>query len=354
MSPAPTPSRADPVDIVLRLALLAVLAFACFRLIQPVFGLLLWAILLAVLQWPLHVRLRQSGIGNGWSATLIGLAGAVLLIGPAIIVSLSVSESIGQLLDLQNRDALSLPSPPASLASLPVVGTRLAGAWELAATDFPAFLKMHGPQLKAIAQWLSAKAGGLVTGLLFFIGAVGLGAALLAFGDTLTARARRLAARVTNSQERGHRLVDLSVATVRGVLQGVVGVALIQAALLGVGFFVAGIPFPGMLVLICLLLGILQIPGLVVALPAIAWAWGNLDSQTATIFTIWTLVAGLSDNVLKPLLLGRGLDVPMPVIFLGVIGGIIADGLLGLFVGPVILAVGYVLTQEWLDHPVDA
>jgi predicted PurR-regulated permease PerM len=346
------PAQPDSIDVFLRLALLAILAFACFRLLQPVFGLLLWAVLLAVLQWPAHVRLRKSRLGNAGSATVIGLAGGLLLIVPAVIVIVSVSESIGKLLDLREAQALALPPPPAALSAIPVLGRRLAAAWEAASTDLPAYLEAHGAQAKAIVQWLSDKAGSLLTGLLFFVGAVALGAVLLAFGDALAGQARRLAARIANGSARGGQLLDLSVATVRGVLQGVVGVALIQAALLGVGFFLAGIPFPGVLVLLAVLLGILQIPGIVVALPAIAWAWGHLDSRTATLFTVWTLVAGLSDNVLKPLLLGRGLDVPMPVIFLGVIGGMIADGLLGLFIGPVILAVGYRLAQEWLDRPV--
>lgn len=347
-------SQSQVVDIFLRLALLALLLFACVRLLQPVFSLLVWAVLLAVLEWPVHDRLRRSGISNGWSATLIGLAGAILMIVPSVIVIVSVSESIGQVLEMQRADALHVPPPPAALRGIPILGPRLADAWGLAATDLPAFLKAHGPQVKAIAQRLSAAAGGLATALLFFIGAVGLAAVLLAFGDTLIGRAQRLAVRAANGRERGQHLLDLSVKTIRGVLQGVVGVALIQAALLGAGFFLAGIPFPGVLVLLCILLGILQVPGLVVALPTIAWAWANLETRTATIFTVWTLLAGLSDNVLKPLLLGRGLEVPMPVIFLGVIGGMIADGLLGLFIGPVLLAVGYVLLQEWLDRPDEA
>ena len=150
------------------------------------------------------------------------------------------------------------------------------------------------------------------------------------------------------AEERGARLVTLTVATIRGVAVGVVGVAVIQSLLLGVGFFAIGLPAAGLLTLAALLLGIVQVPAALLTLPVIVYVLATEATTPAIIFLVWTLVAGLSDNVLKPLMLGRGLEVPMPVILIGVIGGMIADGLLGLFVGPVLLAVGYVLLIEWL------
>ena len=153
----------------------------------------------------------------------------------------------------------------------------------------------------------------------------------------------RLLERVTGSRARGAQLVTLTAATIRGVALGVVGVAVIQSLLLGVGFFAIGLPAAGLLTLATLLLGIVQVPATLLTLPVIGYVFATEATTPAIIFTVWTLVAGLSDNVLKPLMLGRGLEVPMPVILIGVIGGMLVDGLLGLFVGPVLLAVGYVL-----------
>jgi predicted PurR-regulated permease PerM len=172
---------------------------------------------------------------------------------------------------------------------------------------------------------------------------------MLAWGDDSASLVDRIFIRVTGDEAKGKRLVKLSAATVRGVLQGVVGVAFIQATLRGIGFFAAGIPFAGVLSLVALFMSIIQLPPPLLALPTIFWAWNNLDSTTAGIFTAWILLASFSDNVLKPLMLGRGMEVPMPVILIGVIGGMLADGLVGLFIGPVLLAVGYVLFLDWLN-----
>ncbi|MBN9445564.1 MAG: AI-2E family transporter, partial [Bosea sp.] len=161
---------------------------------------------------------------------------------------------------------------------------------------------------------------------------------------------RRVLLRVTGSQERTERLANLTAATIRGVGLGVVGVALVQSFLLGLGFFAIGLQAAGPLTLVALLLGIIQIPLILLTLPVVAYVFFTEPTQPAVIFLIWNIVAGLSDNVLRPLLLGRGLEVPMPIILFGVIGGMIAEGLLGLFVGPVLLAVSYVLLLEWLEQ----
>jgi len=166
--------------------------------------------------------------------------------------------------------------------------------------------------------------------------------------------AQRLLECLTGSHVSGARLVALTAAAIRGVALGVVGVAVIQALLIGVAFFAIGLPAAGILTLAALLLGIVQVPAALLTLPVIGYVLATEATTPAILFLVWTLVAGLSDNILKPLMLGRGLDAPMPVILIGVIGGMLADGVLGLFVGPVLLAVGYVLLIEWLrQHPAE-
>ncbi|TIT77144.1 MAG: AI-2E family transporter, partial [Mesorhizobium sp.] len=185
---------------------------------------------------------------------------------------------------------------------------------------------------------LMSFAGGLAVGELSFVLSFAIAAVLIAYGTSAAEFASRLLERVTGSTARGAMLVTLTAATIRGVAVGVVGVATIQALLLGVGFFAIGLPAAGLLALL-------------LTLPVMAYVFATEATTSAIIFAVWTLFAGLSDNILKPLMLGRGLEAPMPVILIGVIGGMLVDGLLGLFVGPVVLAVGYVLLNEWLRQP---
>jgi predicted PurR-regulated permease PerM len=339
------------IDVALRLGLIAGLIFICVRIVAPFAGILTWAILLAVMLEPLHRWLGGKGLSASRSATLIGVGGVLLLALPEALVGGSILMAASDAAKVETATEIHVPPPPPGLAGVPVVGNRALALWAQAATDLPGLLEKHAPTVKSAIRWFIKQAGAIATSLLLFLGAVAIAAVLLAFKAGLAERARAIFARATGDMARGERLLHLSVSTIRSVLQGVVGVAFVQAVLLGIGFFAAGVPFAGVLVLVALLFGILQIPGIIVALPAIAWAWAHLDSTLATIFTIWTLAAGLSDNILKPLMLGRGAEVPMPVILVGVIGGMLADGLVGLFIGPVVLAVGYALFNDWLSQP---
>jgi predicted PurR-regulated permease PerM len=341
--------RVGVVDIALRLALVAGLGFACLRIALPFLPILSWAVLLAIMLWPLHQKLRaRPGFTNARSASLIGVLGVALLLVPAVAVAVEIGISIIELAKGVMSGTVRLPSPPPGLAEGGPFANQIHAVWEAARANLSAFAQAHVEQFKALGQTLANTAGDTAIGLLVFVVAIGISAVILAWGAESAALMDRIFVRVTGDEAKGKRLVRLSAATVRGVLQGVVGVALIQATLMGIGFFVAGVPFAGVLSLVALLMSIIQLPPPLLALPTIAWAWGHLDPTKATLFTIWILLASFSDNVLKPLLLGRGMEVPMPVILIGVIGGMLADGLVGLFVGPVLLAVGYVLFLDWL------
>lgn len=347
------PRPQSVIDIALRLALIAALILVCVRIIAPFAGILTWSVLLAVMLEPLHRWLSAKGLSANRAATLIGVGGVLLLAVPETLVGGSILMAASDAASVETAGELKVPPPPPGLGDLPVVGKQAATLWSQAQSDLPGLLEKHAPTVKSAIRWFVKQAGDIATSLLMFLVAVGIAAVLLAFKVGLAERARAIFVRAVGDTARGERLLRLSVSTIRSVLQGVVGVAFIQAVLLGVGFFAGGVPFAGVLALVALLFGILQIPGIVVALPAIFWAWSNLDGTSATVFTVWTLAAGLSDNILKPLMLGRGAEVPMPVIFVGVIGGMLADGLVGLFVGPVLLAVGYVLFNDWLSQPLE-
>jgi predicted PurR-regulated permease PerM len=342
------PLRSSVLDVALQIGLAGFLIYACSRYVSPFSDLLIWSAILAVMLYPLHLRLAVR-LGNRWSALLIGLVGvAVMLVAMATVVASLVSSLYSLVVGLHDQ-SLTVPPPP-WLVKLPLVGQKLTEAWVLVATNMPAAVAKYGGALSEPAARLVSSAGGLAAGQLSFVLSFGIAAVIVAYGRGATDFAGRLLGRFTGSEEQGDHLVTLTASTIRGVAVGVVGVAVIQSLLLAVGFFAIGLPAAGLWTVVVLLLCIVQVPAVLVTLPIIAYVLATEATQPAIIFLVWTLVAGLSDNILKPLMLGRGMEVPMPVILIGVIGGMIADGLLGLFVGPVVLAVGYVLLIEWMRH----
>jgi predicted PurR-regulated permease PerM len=345
---APPPSRSLTLPA-LQIALVALLVYACSRVVLPFMGVLLWSVILAVMLYPLQLRLKGR-LGNRGAAVLIGVVGVAAVLGPTILVTTSLASSAAALVSGLRDHSLVLPSPPARLAELPIVGERLLEAWTGAAANFPAALAKYGPTLRAPMAWLVTFAGKLAAAELQFVLSFVIAAVLIAYGRGASEFGRRLLATVTNSHAHGVRLVALTAATIRGVALGVVGVALIQAVLLGAGFFAIGLPAAGLVTIAALLLGVVQVPATILTIPAIIFVFATEATLPAIIFAVWSVIAGLSDNILKPFMLGRGLEVPMPVILIGVIGGMIADGLLGLFVGPVLLAVAYVLFLEWMQR----
>ncbi|MBY5633478.1 AI-2E family transporter [Rhizobium leguminosarum] len=345
----PASSRQSIIHAAVQLGLVALLVYVCARIMLPFLGILLWSVILAVMLNPLHLRLSDR-IGNRWSAFLIGMVGVAVVLVPMFVVVTSLGSSIYWLVSGLQNHSLTIPPPPTWLADLPVIGAKLSEGWSLTVANLPLALSQYGQMLSKPAAWLASFAGGLATGGLSFVLSIAIAAVLVAYAKGAAAFALRLLELITNSKARGARLIHLTAATIRGVAVGVVGVAVIQSMLVGLGFFAIGLPAAGALTLVTFLLAVVQIPPLLLTLPVMAYVFATEATTPAIIFAIWSLVAGLSDNLLKPLMLGRGSDVPMPVILVGVIGGMIADGLLGIFVGPVLLAVGFVLLMEWLHQ----
>lgn len=354
MATAPRGSKSvkDWIDLLIPLFLVGLLIALCVQLLLPFVGLLLWTIILAICFNPLQEKLLTKGWRPGRAAMLLGGVIVAVILVPTVIAAMNAASGIPTLVSsIQNGTAHVRPPPPA-LEGLPVAGPKLHAAWAQAANDFPAFVQEYGQQVKELSRWLLQQAGGILMAVLGLVLAVILAAVALAYAKGLRAFFAAVFARITGSEQQGQHLMEIISATIKSVANGVIGVAFVQALLVGIGFFVAGVPGAGLLSLAAFFLGIVQFPVLIVTLPAIAWAFSALDTTTAVIFTIWSLIAGVSDAVLKPLLIGHGLEVPMPVILLGVIGGVMAFGLVGLFIGAVILAVGYVLFYEWLGKPV--
>ena len=273
---------------------------------------------------------------------------AILLV-PIYLLSASIVTSVEQALVIAKSGSFHISPPSDSVASWPVVGKRLHAFWLQASTDLTSLAQQYAPQIKQSSLTLLGKAAGVGVSLLLFIAALIIAGIFMAYGEGGTRSAVRIAERVFG-KGRGEQITALCTATIRAVGQGVVGIAFIQMLLIGVGFVLIGVPGAGLLALVVLVFGILQLPATLITVPVIAYVFATQGASVATIiFGIYVFVAGLLDNVLKPLLLGRGVAVPMPVVLIGALGGMVTGGLLGLFIGPVILAVGYQLFWQWVD-----
>jgi predicted PurR-regulated permease PerM len=340
------------VNVALPLFLLALLIALCVQLLLPFVGLLVWTIILAICFKPLHDRLMvKRGLSSRWAAIIIGTGLSALVLVPTAIAAFSAASSIPEVVATVQSGDREVPPPPARLKELPVVGERANAAWLQASTDMPAFAKAHKAQIAGFTKTLLGIAAGLFVAVLALVLAIVFAAICLAYSVPLRAYIARIFSRITGNPQSGEHYMDIIAATVKSVANGVIGVAFVQALLVGIGFFAIGMPGAGLASLLAMALGVVQIPVIIVVLPAILYAFAAKTTTVAIIFTVWSIIGGLSDAVLKPLMIGHGLEVPMPIILLGVIGGVMAFGLVGLFIGAVVLAVGYVLFSDWVGAP---
>jgi predicted PurR-regulated permease PerM len=338
------------LDVLIRGGLILALVLLCYRVFAPFVVLMVWALILAVTLYPLHQWLAaRIGGRTGWAATLIALLGVALIVVPTAVLLGSVGDSVHRLVDEVQHNTLQIPPPKPGVAAWPVVGPKIHAAWQLAHDDLPALVKSLQPKLGELAKAALGMVASIGGGILGFVAAFIVAGIIMAFGEAGDRAGHAIFARIVGV-ERGDEFTTLSVATIRAVAQGVIGIAFIQAILVGVVLLLAGVPLAGVLAVVVLVLGIAQVPALIVTLPAIAYIWmsGAYDTGAATVNSVLLFVAGMADNVLKPLMLGRGVDAPMPVILLGALGGMAAAGIVGLFVGAVLLALGYQIFMGWV------
>jgi predicted PurR-regulated permease PerM len=241
---------------------------------------------------------------------------------------------------------LPVPLPAETVKGWPLIGEHVYRLWTLAATNMKAALVEMAPHLRPIGAKLVGIAQGLGVGLLQFVASIVVAGFLFSPGPRLLDALRLVLRQVLS--DRGEETMQLAGATIRNVSRGVIGIALLQSLLAGAGFLAAGLPAAGFLAFLALLLGIIQIGPGVLLIPIAAWSWTAMETMNALIFTIYMVSVGLMDNVLRPILMARGLSTPMPVIMLGVIGGTIAYGIVGLFLGPIVLSVAWALIGAWV------
>ena len=340
-------SGEDLIQLAIRLGLLAFLIYWTFVLIRPFVPILAWSIVLAVALYPVFNLLsRLLGGRPRLAAAILTVINLGIVIGPATWLGLSAVEGVKDFAANLSAGNLVVPSPPDGVKKWPLIGPQLFELWNQASNNIRAALREVAPHLKPLAGTMLGLAGNAGVGTLKFLLSVALAGFLFPYGSQLVAAGRGFLSRIV--PEQSEHFLELAGTTIRAVSQGVIGVAIIQSLLAGIGLKLAGIPGAGLLAFMVMILAIVQIGAAIVLFPVIIWVWIDRDFTTALLLTVFLGIVGILDNILKPLLMARGLTTPTIVILVGVIGGTLAHGIVGLFIGPIILSVAWELTVAWI------
>ena len=338
------------LDVLVRAGLIAVLAALCYVVFAPFLTLMVWALILAVTLYPLHRALaRRIGGRQGLAATIVVIAGVLLVIIPTALLMNSFGSSIHDFVSAVQHNTLQIPAPREGIRDWPIVGKRVYDSWSKAHTDLPGLVQSMQPKIGELARTALSIVANIGLAVLQFLASFIVAGIVMAYGEAGARGSRAIFERIIGGG-RGESFARLSTATIRAVAQGVIGIAFVQALLVGLALLVAHVPWAGVLAAVTLVLSVAQVPALIVILPAIGYIWssGNYGNGAAVAHTVILLLAGMADNVLKPLMLGRGVDAPMPVVLLGALGGMATGGILGMFVGATLLALGYQIFMSWV------
>jgi predicted PurR-regulated permease PerM len=341
----------DLARIVLQLLALGLLIAASLWIVRPFVIATVWAATVVIATWPILLR-AQSWLGGRRSlaVTLMTVLLLLILVVPLYFAVSAIVENIGEITNWSKSVAtLSLSEPPKWVASVPVVGSRIATRWkELAAAGPEHVSEYLSPLAKRLALWLLQQVGNLGLLLIQFLLTVIIAAILYANGEKAAQGVGAFLHKLIGEQ--GAKAVHLAVQAVRSVAYGIVVTAILQAALAGVGLALVGVPFAMLLTALIFILAIAQIGAWPVLIGAVVWTYSRDGALWGTGFLLWSIFCGTFDNILRPVLIKRGADLPLLLIFAGVIGGLIAFGVIGLFIGPVVLAVAYTLLADWVTE----
>jgi predicted PurR-regulated permease PerM len=340
-------SKNRNIDLSIRILLIVGLFAWCGMIALPFLTPVLWGIILAITLHPLYSRLLKLMRGKkGLSSAITTALMLVILILPAVWLISSVVTSAGQFITSLDGHTLAIPPPQPSIADWPVIGKPVYGAWLLVTTNIEAAITQYSDEIIMVGESFLGAFGTVASSFVMLVLSIVISGVLLASSEDSEKWSAVLASKIAG--ERGGDFIDLIVLTIRNVARGILGVALLQFILAGAVLIAAKVPFAGLWALFVLLLAIVQLPAGLVGIPVMVYLYATREPLPATIWSGLLVVVTLSDNVLRPWLMGRGAPVPMLVIFLGAIGGMIVSGFIGLFTGAVILSLGYRLATIWL------
>jgi predicted PurR-regulated permease PerM len=352
------PSRSDQItanwiEPTLRLSVLGLLLYFSFTLIHPFLTIGIWSIVITVALYPLFEWMAALlGGRRRLAAALLTLLSFLTVIGPVTWLALGLVDSLRILSERLDLSTIALPPPAQSVKGWPLIGESIYQFWDLASTNLKAALVKIAPQLKPIGGSLLQIATDAGTGAIKFFIAIIVAGFLYPPAPSLVEAIKKFVRKLAS--ERGDSLVRLCGATIRSVSRGVIGISALQAILAGLGLMVAEIPGASLITSAVLILGIIQVGPSIVLIPLVIWSWTVMETTTALLFTAYMIPVNLLDNILRPLFMGRGLNTPILVILVGVIGGTISYGITGLFLGPIVLAVIWELVVVWTRDNEDA
>jgi len=336
------------VEIAIRLGSIGLLVGWCLLIIAPFLGIVVWALIITIAVDDGFEKVCDWLGGRRILAAVLYVGLALLLIfGPTILLSETLVSAAQEYAHTLKGGKLVVPPPNEAIRDLPVIGTWVYDGWLRASQNVGETLTRFSPQLRTVSKWLLATASSVGLGILQLIASILIAGLMLVRSKLRREAIQRFAIRMAGPV-RGPELASLATATVRSVVQGILGVAALQAILAGTGFVIAGIPGAGLWALLVLVSAIVQLPVILAMAIPIVIGFSTLSGLAAAGLLVWCMAIGLIDNILKPILFGRGVAVPMLVIFMGALGGMLMMGIVGLFLGSVVLAVGFELFKAWL------
>ncbi len=347
----PTPyMRRDLTRTVLAVLLMAILIGASFWILRPFLLAIIWAAMIVVATWPMMLKLQQALRSRALAVTIMSGAMVLVFVVPLVLAIQTLVDNTDTIAAwVRTLASAAIPPPPEWLSRIPLVGAKIAEGWtSIAAMGKEGLVARLAPHAATAVQWLAGALGGVGILAFQFLLTVIIAVVLYTQGEAARSGLIRFGRRLAG--DRGEGVVVLAGQAIRAVALGVVVTALAQTVLAGLGLAVAGVPFAGLLTGAILLLCIAQIGPILVLAPAVIWLFWNDQTAWGTALLVWTVGVGTMDNILRPFLIRKGADLPMLLIFAGVIGGLIAFGIVGLFVGPVVLAVTYTLLKEWMGE----
>jgi predicted PurR-regulated permease PerM len=337
---------ASNLDQLIRIALITALAYWSFLLILPFFGILAWSVILAVALYPVYKWFCTRLGSPVLAATLVTLISLLVVVGSLLLLTNNMFSTVSDLTTKIRANELIIPQPPDAVKGWPLVGEQIHQAWSSASTNMGAMVNQYASYLLDTGKFLLGKTAHFTFELILFIISVLFSGYLLSQSGSLITSINKLAERV--APKRGVSIINIMNDTIQNVSRGVIGLSLFQAVLMGLLLLIAGVPGAGLISFIALLLCIAQLGLFLLVVPVIAWLFFTKSFLFALVISILLSIDALLDNFLKPFILARGLQTPMLVIFLGVFGGVIAHGVIGIFLGPVLLAIFYDLINHWL------
>ncbi len=335
------------IHLAIQLLAVAFLIKWCFEILAPFFTPIIWAAILAVTLFPLHQKLTRLLKGRSiWAAILITVFFLGFFISIISWLGFRTGAEIKDEITAFQEGNLKIPSPPEKVMEWPLVGKKIFQVWTQLASGFEGFIQKYPEEVKTIGNYVLQLMTSSGKALVIFIFSIIISGVFLSFAHESAEYARKFFTRLIDSSQ--FDVSSIAAITIRNVVRGILGVSLIQSLCAGVGFFVAGIPYASIWTLLCLILAIIQIGILPVTVGVLIYIWTSGNTTTAILLTIWMIPVGFLDNILKPIMMGKGAPVPMLIIFLGSLGGFMFSGFVGLFTGAVVLSLGYRLFNVWL------